>query len=77
MIFGYELGSVAMQHYRIVEGKPVTAPRQIAIGRRAADSLKNGDIVACDFRGLDDAVGAFRGRGRRRFGLTRREHEEK
>ncbi|NOX61814.1 MAG: ABC transporter permease [Chloroflexi bacterium] len=42
MIFGYEPGSVAMQHYRIVEGKPVTAARQIAIGRRAADSLNKG-----------------------------------
>ena len=31
-----------MAHYRITEGKPVTGPRQIAIGRRAADSLKKG-----------------------------------
>ena len=29
-----------MDHYRIVEGKRVTAPGQIAIGRRGADALK-------------------------------------
>ncbi|MGE5138519.1 MAG: ABC transporter permease, partial [Rudaea sp.] len=40
LLFGYEPGSAALRHYRIVEGKPVTAPKQIAIGRRAADSLK-------------------------------------
>ncbi len=40
LIFGYEPGSAALRHYRIVEGKPVTAPKQIALGRRAADSLK-------------------------------------
>lgn len=42
LIFGYEPGSPAMQHYHVVEGKPVTGPRQIAIGRRAADALKLG-----------------------------------
>ncbi|MCL4860115.1 MAG: ABC transporter permease [Caldilineaceae bacterium] len=42
LIFGYDPGSLAIQHYRIVEGKPVTGPRQIAIGRRAADALKLG-----------------------------------
>jgi ABC-type antimicrobial peptide transport system permease subunit len=40
LLFGYEPGSVALRHYRIMEGKPVTAPQQIAIGRRAADSLE-------------------------------------
>ncbi len=40
LIYGYPAGSVAMQHYRIVEGKPVTQPGQIAIGRRGADALK-------------------------------------
>jgi ABC-type antimicrobial peptide transport system permease subunit len=39
LIYGYPPGSVAMQHYRIVEGKPVTGPKQIAIGRRGADAL--------------------------------------
>lgn len=39
LIYGYPPGSVAMSHYRIVEGKPVTAAKQIAIGRRAADAL--------------------------------------
>jgi ABC-type antimicrobial peptide transport system permease subunit len=40
LIYGYPAGSVAMRHYRIVEGKPVTGPKQIAIGRRGADALK-------------------------------------
>jgi len=40
LIYGYASDSVAMQHYRIVEGKPVTGPGQIAIGRRGADALK-------------------------------------
>ena len=39
LIYGYPTGSVAMAHYRIVEGKPVTGPKQIAIGRRGADAL--------------------------------------
>ena len=42
LLYGYEPGSVAAGHYRIVEGKPVTADGQIAIGRRAADSLSLG-----------------------------------
>jgi ABC-type antimicrobial peptide transport system permease subunit len=42
LIYGYEPGSISMQHYRIVEGKPVTGPKQIAIGRRGADALKIG-----------------------------------
>lgn len=40
LVYGFEPGSVAMAHYRIVEGKPVTAAKQIAIGRRAAEALK-------------------------------------
>ncbi|MCB0130113.1 MAG: ABC transporter permease, partial [Caldilineaceae bacterium] len=40
LVYGYEPGSVAMEHYQIVEGKPVTNEKQIAIGRRAADALK-------------------------------------
>lgn len=39
LVYGYEPGSVAMEHYRIVEGKPVTGPKQVAVGRRAADAL--------------------------------------
>ena len=42
LVFGYELDSVAMRHYRVVEGKPVTGPTQIVIGRRAADALTLG-----------------------------------
>ena len=47
LVFGYPVGSVAMEHYRIVEGKPVTRAGQIAIGRRGADALK---------RGVDDTL---------------------
>ncbi|HIC90448.1 MAG TPA: ABC transporter permease [Anaerolineae bacterium] len=39
LIFGYESHSQAIRHYRIIEGKPVTAPGQIAIGARAAQAL--------------------------------------
>jgi putative ABC transport system permease protein len=39
LVYGYEPGSVAMAHYRVVEGKPVTGSKQVTIGRRAADSL--------------------------------------
>lgn len=42
LVYGYPPGSRAMEHYRIVEGKPVTGPQQIAIGRRAADTLNKG-----------------------------------
>ena len=40
LVYGYPVGSVAAGRYRIVEGKAVTGPKQIAIGRRAAESLK-------------------------------------
>lgn len=42
LVYGYDPGSISMAHYRIVEGKPVTGPKQVAIGRRAADALKLG-----------------------------------
>jgi len=42
LLFGYEPGSVAAAHYRIVEGKPVQASRQIVIGQRASDALSLG-----------------------------------
>lgn len=42
LIYGYEVGTVSMTHYRIVEGKPVTGPGQMALGRRAAESLNLG-----------------------------------
>ena len=47
LLFGYEPGSVAAEHYRIVEGKRLTGDRQIVLGRGAADSLK---------KGVDDTV---------------------
>jgi putative ABC transport system permease protein len=39
LLFGYEIGSTAMSHYRIVEGKPVSGPGQIVVGRRATESI--------------------------------------
>lgn len=42
LVYGYEPGSVAAAHYRIVEGKPVTGAKQIALGRRGAEALKLG-----------------------------------
>ncbi|MEZ4673973.1 MAG: FtsX-like permease family protein [Caldilineaceae bacterium] len=39
LLYGYEPGTVAMTHYRIVEGKPVTGPKQMALGRRGAEAL--------------------------------------
>ncbi|MEZ4636546.1 MAG: FtsX-like permease family protein [Caldilineaceae bacterium] len=42
LIFGYDPGSVAADHYRIVEGKPVVGPGQIVIGQRAVEALKMG-----------------------------------
>lgn len=39
LLFGYEPGTRAAGHYRIVEGKPVTGQKQIALGRRALESL--------------------------------------
>jgi putative ABC transport system permease protein len=42
LVYGYEPNSVAIQHYRIVEGKPLAGSKTIVIGRRAADALKVG-----------------------------------
>lgn len=39
LLFGYEIGSTAMDHYRIVEGKPVSGPGQMVVGRRATESI--------------------------------------
>ena len=39
LLFGYEIGSTAMDHYRIVEGKPLSGPGQMVIGRRATESI--------------------------------------
>jgi ABC-type antimicrobial peptide transport system permease subunit len=39
LIFGYDPDSVAMEHYRIVAGKPLSGPKQIVIGQRGADAL--------------------------------------
>ena len=42
LIFGYEPGSVAAAHYRLVEGAPVKGPGQIVLGQRAVEALKKG-----------------------------------
>lgn len=47
LLFGYDPDTVAIQHYRVVEGKPLTGPKQMVIGRRAAETLK---------KGLDDTI---------------------
>ncbi|MBK8048970.1 MAG: ABC transporter permease [Anaerolineales bacterium] len=47
LVYGYPVGSVAMEHYRVVEGKPITGSGQIVLGRRGADALK---------RGVDDTI---------------------
>lgn len=47
LVFGYDPDTVAIQHYRVVEGKPLTGPKQIVIGRRAAETLK---------KGIDDTI---------------------
>jgi ABC-type antimicrobial peptide transport system permease subunit len=47
LVYGYEPHTPAMAHYRIVAGKPITGPKQIALGGRAAESLK---------KGVDDTV---------------------
>lgn len=39
LIFGYDPDSVAMEHYRIVAGKPLSGDKQIVIGQRGADAL--------------------------------------
>ncbi|RME43604.1 MAG: ABC transporter permease [Caldilineae bacterium] len=40
MIAGYEPDSVAVQHFKIVEGRPLSGNRQIIIGKQAAANLK-------------------------------------
>jgi ABC-type antimicrobial peptide transport system permease subunit len=47
LVYGYQPHSPSMAHYRIIDGKPVTGPKQIALGARAAESLK---------KGVDDTV---------------------
>lgn len=47
ILSGYHPRSFVMVHFRIVEGGPLTAPRQILVGRRAAEQmgLKVGDTL--------------------------------
>jgi ABC-type antimicrobial peptide transport system permease subunit len=47
IVYGYPANSVAAQHYRIVEGQPAVASKQVALGARAAEALK---------LGIDDTV---------------------
>ncbi|MEE9617645.1 MAG: ABC transporter permease [Anaerolineae bacterium] len=39
IIFGYHPREFAIRHFRIVEGQPLTARRQVIIGRQAAETL--------------------------------------
>ncbi|MCS7179187.1 MAG: ABC transporter permease [Anaerolineae bacterium] len=47
LLSGYHPRSFVMGHFRIVEGSPLTGPRQILVGRRAAEQmgLKVGDTL--------------------------------
>lgn len=40
LLYGYEVDSRAIAHYRLAEGKPITNNKQILLGRRAADTMK-------------------------------------
>ena len=42
MVFGYDPNGISIQHFRVVEGKGLTAKREIIIGRLAAENLKKG-----------------------------------
>jgi ABC-type antimicrobial peptide transport system permease subunit len=39
LAFGYDPTSLAVRHYKITEGKPVSGPRQMALGKQAAQDL--------------------------------------
>jgi ABC-type lipoprotein release transport system permease subunit len=39
ILFGYHPREFAIQHFRIVEGEPLTARRQVIVGRRMAEQL--------------------------------------
>jgi ABC-type antimicrobial peptide transport system permease subunit len=47
LVFGYHPRSYAIRHYRIVEGQPLSAPRQVIVGKQAAAqmSLRVGDTL--------------------------------
>jgi len=42
IVFGYQINGLAIRSYRIVEGEPLTANRQIILGRVAARNLGKG-----------------------------------
>ena len=42
LIFGYDPASVAIQHYRVIDGQPLKTSGQMVLGQRAAESLKKG-----------------------------------
>lgn len=42
MVFGYDPNGVGIQHFRIMEGKGLTARKEIIIGKLAAENLKKG-----------------------------------
>lgn len=39
LAFGYDPTSLAVRHYKIIEGKPVSGPRQMALGKQVAKDL--------------------------------------
>ena len=40
MVFGYDPKGIGIQHFRVVEGRGLTAKREIIIGKLAAENLK-------------------------------------
>jgi ABC-type antimicrobial peptide transport system permease subunit len=47
IVGGYDPGEVAIQHFKIIKGQPLSREKQILLGRQAADNLKRsvGDTV--------------------------------
>jgi ABC-type lipoprotein release transport system permease subunit len=39
LVFGYHPREVAIRHFRIIEGQPLTARHQVIVGRRAAEQM--------------------------------------
>jgi ABC-type lipoprotein release transport system permease subunit len=47
LVFGYHARDIAIRHFRIIEGQPLTARHQVIVGKRAAEQmgLKIGDTL--------------------------------
>ncbi len=56
LVYGYTPNSVAIQHYRVVEGKPLTGAQQVLLGRRAAEALSLGVGESVRLNGVPYAI---------------------